>query len=380
MKTIVKNKQNILLSILGTSPQILTETIYALTQHEPKFIPDKVIVLTTGVGADQCSRGLFQMNGGWFNKLCKTYELNNIDFSIDDILVTKGEDGLPIADIRTPEENQIVANHISKIIQEITSKSNTVLHVSIAGGRKTMGFYAGYALSMFGRAEDKLSHVLVQEKYEGEPEFYFPTPYSEIFVSKRNPNEYYDKKDAEVRLASLPFVRMRNAIDSRYFSSITNFDRMIDLLQTNIPIEQGSVEINLASKTLTIMGIKIDLTFMNFLFYYWLSKRHLADKRSPNIKTDGNESLAYSGEFYSCLDDVYDENNYEHEAKTEELDKKFINGMKQRFIDDRKTDIKEQLTIALGVNHEYYIIKMDKKNKENYFGFNKGIIKIVYPE
>jgi CRISPR-associated protein (TIGR02584 family) len=35
--------------------------------------------------------------------------------------------------------------------------------MSIAGGRKTMGFYAGYALSLYGRAQDRMSHVLVEE-------------------------------------------------------------------------------------------------------------------------------------------------------------------------------------------------------------------------
>jgi CRISPR-associated protein (TIGR02584 family) len=28
------------------------------------------------------------------------------------------------------------------------------------GERKTMGFYVGYALSLFGRAQDRLSHVI----------------------------------------------------------------------------------------------------------------------------------------------------------------------------------------------------------------------------
>ncbi|MBF4102237.1 hypothetical protein INT80_01850 [Gallibacterium anatis] len=40
------------------------------------------------------------------------------------------------------------------------------MHVSIAGGRKTMGFFAGYALSLYGRAQDSLSHVLVSAEYE----------------------------------------------------------------------------------------------------------------------------------------------------------------------------------------------------------------------
>ena len=32
------------------------------------------------------------------------------------------------------------------------------MHVSIAGGRKTRGFLAGYTLSLLGRPQDRLSH------------------------------------------------------------------------------------------------------------------------------------------------------------------------------------------------------------------------------
>jgi CRISPR-associated protein (TIGR02584 family) len=34
------------------------------------------------------------------------------------------------------------------------------LNVSIAGERKAMGFYVGYALSPFGCAQGRLSHVI----------------------------------------------------------------------------------------------------------------------------------------------------------------------------------------------------------------------------
>jgi CRISPR-associated protein (TIGR02584 family) len=41
-----------------------------------------------------------------------------------------------------------------------TADPQASLHVSIAGERKTMGFYVGYALSLFGRTQGRLSHVL----------------------------------------------------------------------------------------------------------------------------------------------------------------------------------------------------------------------------
>ena len=50
------------------------------------------------------------------------------------------------------------------------------LHVSIAGGRKTMGFYVGYALSLFARDQDRLSHVLVPPSLESRQDFFYPPP------------------------------------------------------------------------------------------------------------------------------------------------------------------------------------------------------------
>ena len=43
---------------------------------------------------------------------------------------------------------------------------NIQLHVSLAGGRKSMGFFAANALSVWGRDIDRFTDVLVSEPYE----------------------------------------------------------------------------------------------------------------------------------------------------------------------------------------------------------------------
>ncbi len=346
---------NILFSILGISPQILTETLYALMQQSPPFMPNKIIVLTSSIGAKQCKRGLFQIEGGWFNKLCKTYQLD-IEFSEADILVTQDENGRPIEDIRTNKDNQAVANHITSIIQNITNDDSTALHVSIAGGRKTMGFYAGYALSMFGREQDALSHVLVQDKFEGEPSFYFPTPFSSVFVSKRSPLEYYDRKNAKVELVSLPFVRMRGAIDKKYFANLLDFDQMVKLLQQNVSSNSAGIVFDLAAQKLIANDIVIKLTDTNFIFYYWVCKRLKEGRRVSNSFSVA-EASEYAVELYDCLDEVFIPGSDNHTTKTEEFDAKFKDGMKKRFVDDRKTEIKAIFISKLGVNADQFYIK-----------------------
>lgn len=353
-----KTSKNILFSILGTSPQILTETIFALTQSSPAFVPDKIVVLTTGVGADQCTKGLFGANGGWFKKLCEEYELQGIEFNPDLILSTVRADGSVIDDIRSPEDNQTVANHISELIREFTSDENVNLHVSIAGGRKTMGFYAGYALSMFGRKQDQLSHVLVQEQFEGEPKFYYPTKNSEVFSSSRNPEKYFDKKDAKVELAYLPFVRMRAAISGSYVDGIVDFDDMVHLLQREINPDQTPISFDKEKFVVRIGSVDIKLSPMNFLFYFWAAKKLKQNK--PIIrayKENSPEAFQNSGEFYEVVDDLYTEHSARHTDLVEKLDEKFGKGMKQRFIDERRTEIKEEFEKYLGVNAERYTVE-----------------------
>ncbi|MBV5299598.1 MAG: TIGR02584 family CRISPR-associated protein, partial [Rhodoferax sp.] len=76
-------------------------------------------------------------------------------------------------DIRSPADNRAAADFITAQVRAITADSGCALHASIAGGRKTMGFYLGYALSLFGRPQDRLSHVLVSEPFESSYDFFY---------------------------------------------------------------------------------------------------------------------------------------------------------------------------------------------------------------
>lgn len=78
---------------------------------------------------------------------------------------------------------------------------------NLADGRKSMGFYIGYALSLFGRRQDRMSHILVEETFETHPEFFYP-PKKPHFLNTR-PYGMADASKAQVMLAEIPFVRMR---------------------------------------------------------------------------------------------------------------------------------------------------------------------------
>ena len=349
------NPKKILLSILGMSPQILTETVYALSQAKPAFIPDEIYVLTTQLGAKNCKLALFHQNNGWFHKLCETYNLNGIHFTEENILSTVDEHGQPITDIRSPDDNRAVANQITQLIRDFTADETITLHVSIAGGRKTMGFYAGYALSMFGREQDRLSHVLVQPEYESEPEFFFPTPVTDTF-KPRHGDQFLDRKDAIIELADLPFVRMSQAINKKFLKEANTFDDCVNLLQKSVSDDIQPIKLNVAKRALMIGNEQINLSEANFTFYYWLVLK-LKTKQTitaSQYETGANET--YTQEFRDCLDELFGmgfSTRFDEESSSSSNG---FRGVTYEFIRDRKNQIKSKLMEKLGINHSYYEI------------------------
>ena len=72
-------------------------------------------------------------------------------------------------------DNEALADQIFAFVRELATSTDTCLHASIAGGRKTMGLYIGLALQFYGRPGDTLSHVLVNPALENR-EFFYPPP------------------------------------------------------------------------------------------------------------------------------------------------------------------------------------------------------------
>jgi CRISPR-associated protein (TIGR02584 family) len=72
-----------------------------------------------------------------------------------------------------------------------------------------MGFYAGSALALFGRPQDRLSHVLVDPPFESHPNFFYPTRRRNIIYTAAPDSRPLDTSAAVVTLADIPFVRLR---------------------------------------------------------------------------------------------------------------------------------------------------------------------------
>lgn len=268
--------RRILLAVTGLSPQIITETIYALAIAPKKprelWVPTEIHVITTATGARHARLNLLAEKTGRFHSLRADYRLPDIAFPTENIHILAGAEGHTLDDIRSSEENEHAADFITDIVRRLTESDASALHVSIAGGRKTMGYYLGYALSLYGRSQDRLSHVLVTEPFESNRDFYYPTPYEYPIHVRRNDKEIsYDAREAKVDLAEIPFVRMREDLPKALLAGRTRFSQAVaEAQKTQPPV---ALSLDPVTRTVTAGGESFTLKPAEFSFYWMLAER-----------------------------------------------------------------------------------------------------------
>lgn len=269
-------QRKILLAVSGMSPQIITETLYSLVR-EKHWIPDEIRLVTTLQGKDNAVSQLLE-GGRYFQRLLDDYRIQHpIVFTEQQITVIQDENGEPLSDLRTPEHNKVAADTISAVIRELTNDPNIELHVSLAGGRKTMGFYAGYALSLFGRPQDRLSHVLVSENYESNRAFFYPTPNAHKICDRNN--NLLDSSKAKVWLAEIPFVRLRGRLPKTLLAGTHSFSETVRLARE--ATETIQLTLFPAEKRYQVNDLEGKLSPVQMAILFWVVTKAL--QRQPPL-------------------------------------------------------------------------------------------------
>jgi CRISPR-associated protein (TIGR02584 family) len=350
--------KRILLAVSGMSPQIVTETVYglAVNQADPPFVPTDIYLITTQSGAKEARLQLLHAETGKFNRLCQDYELPDIRFPEANILVIEDDLGHPLDDIKTPEQNEAAADFITNVVKELTGDDNAALHVSIAGGRKTMGYYVGYALSLFGRSQDRLSHVLVTDRYESLKDFFYPTPQSHVIEDRDNWS--LDTKEAEVILAEIPFVRLRGGLPLHLLDGRSSFSESIRLAR--LVESEPELVIDIKNLCFWVADVKILLTGVNFVFYLWLLNRSLNGEPVGRTK---KENADYAQEFRGLCEQYLNELK-DYDSTLRALDK----GMSKEWLSDRLTAVRKAFEQELGKNaaRPFIVQSLGKNNKLQY--------------
>lgn len=366
--------QNILLAVTGMSPQVITETLYAIQKNNLDW-PDRIEVVTTRLGKNKVMEGLLER--GFLKQLCQDYGRPLPLFSEEQIHMVPDADGEPVDDARTLEDHEALADFITKTVCELTAddgrEAPNHLHASLAGGRKTMTFYLGYAMSLFGRLNDRLSHVLVSQPFEGLQDFYYPTPESKKLVNREGLE--LDARDAEVVLADIPFVRHREYLPKafKHLRDGLKFRNLIDLINMGAEPEALRVALDDDNNSLKIRRNGYDyiatvpMGLADYAFYRMLIRLNQSGEkrviRPPGESPDEELAYDYMAEVFDLLDvpfssrktlsqlvDLFAEADSEG-AKAFDVTTRTMSslsvGMKGHFLSQRANQISADLAAAL---------------------------------
>lgn len=243
-----------LLITAGETPQVVTETLWALAQPPANWRPDRICLATTasgerlyreGRGGDRPVAPLLGP-GGRLEALCARLWPGQ---PLPDVhLLVAEADGRPLPDLRTAEEVERFAEMLLAEVAAVTMEPGSQLHLSLAGGRKTMSFLAGQVMSLLGRAQDRLSHVLVEPAaLEREPGFWWPGDGSP------------GADRAIIRLHEVPFLRVRAWLDPERGLDLTSGFRAV-VERANRELAADQLLLDLVARRIEVAGQAIALT------------------------------------------------------------------------------------------------------------------------
>ena len=266
--------RRVLLAVIGLTPQVLTETLWCLVRRAPPFVPTALRVLTTSEGATRLWLTLGAEGNARLQALADDLarpELAEL-LTRDAVDIATDPTGRPLDDIRTPDDHLAIADRLTRTVREITADPDTALHVSIAGGRKTMGFLAGYVLSLFARPQDRLSHVLVDRPFESHPQFFFPPARPEVLIVP--PDGRPVRTDAAaVTLAEIPFVRLRDGLPDDLLSSGASYVDAVAAAQAGV--DEPELVLDVAGRKARAAGREIRLPPLQLAFLLAMARRRI---------------------------------------------------------------------------------------------------------
>ena len=311
--------RRILIAVTGLSPQIITETLYVLAvRNNPPFVPTEIHLITTTRGSEEAKMNLIE-GDKWIQRLCEDYGLADIAFEKERIKVLSGEDGCPLEDIRTLSDNRAAANQISEYIRHLTSDPESAIHASIAGGRKTMGFFLGYAISLYGRTQDRLSHVLVSTPYESDSKFFYPLP-----------DNSANNQNVEVTLANIDFVRLRGNLPVELLANQEQFESIVDAAQ--VAIRPAELIIDKKNKCIMAAGVVIKFPPLQLAFLLWFANKCKIDENWLRCPSEGVPDEQYAEEFLREYRKIIGELGNDDRTK-----KRLENGMTSEFFSQTKS-------------------------------------------
>lgn len=287
----------VLVGVVGMSPAVLTETVWALAQESPPIIPDEVVAITTTDGRNQILKQLFGRDAVW-ETLRETLAVgaDRLRFGADSSIQIMGDGNQNFSDISTPEENEAAADFMLRLLRQYTDDSNTTVIASIAGGRKTMSALMMACMSLLGCEQDRVCHVLAHDAFIAQhKDFFFPRDKEEQAL-------------AGIQLSDIPFIRVRGWYEQESGKAPASYSHMVSLFRDIAPeaVVEERVLFCTSSKELWMGNVQIELSAAEFEAARAFVRDRKAGKQTliKHLLPTGSSILSDDESFRKCLSRV----------------------------------------------------------------------------
>ena len=317
----VQHKRIILVSAMGTSPAVLTNTVWGLAHQKPSIVPDEIVVFITKRGKELLSQKLF--GEGVWNEMRSNLKREKIEidgklvFGATSIRVIPDAEGNEIEDLRTGDDNLRAADFMLSQLRQYTEDSETELHVSIAGRRKTISALLFSCMSLLGREQDKVYHVLLPPALEGgvTPTFYYPkrgSTYTAQVTGKK-----HKAKDLQCELFEVMFVRMRGWYQEKFNAIPPSYRALVARVQEVAPpaVVYPEIEIDAWNGWATLNGQQAPMSRPCFAMLLLLAsgvdvkehhQRLLDAHKAPNVSSCDWLASFQEGSLFTNESDIED--------------------------------------------------------------------------
>ena len=235
--------KHVLLASLGGTSQVITETLWALMNPDklidsahrgrPPVVPKIVHLISTNFANKRHYSSVEDRNEelkGKISELYRQFGHSEPEIKLDPLLAP--DSGEILTDIRTQRDNVIYADQVTRVVKHYADDPETSIHMSLAGGRKTMSSYDHSAMMFFGRVQDEMSHVLIEPAaFERIPNFWWPDQKEPLLVAADDDENSTSSPNAQIDLINVPFVRLYVRLPKGVKQEALNHDRIVEFVE-----------------------------------------------------------------------------------------------------------------------------------------------------
>ncbi len=289
----MEQEKVVLVTVVGTSPAVVTETLWALKEERPELLPDEVKIYTTKKGWETFEQKVLNKKRGksvWEDlqeKVGKEITLRKHVFED-----TQGGD---LADIVSCTDQELVADQLLRGIREYKNANHETCRLvgSVAGGRKSMSALMYAAMSLGADARDIITHVLVDDKALAFPDFYFSGQEQQHMVSTRgSQTQELRAADVKIELAEIPFVPLATLVKNSDFSTAGTFSKLVQRArQTVVNISSEKTKLRVCTRECKViineqpLALKAEeYAMMAIMAKYAQMRKKESPERIPNSK------------------------------------------------------------------------------------------------